>query len=313
MNSSQCSHCRNEVKQLRKGYCGACYARVQRNGSPEYEQINRRTGQTNCTFCGKSGYRLVKGLCKPCYYREKKNGDLEYRKVPKFCTVPGCENLVNAHGLCSKHLQRVQKTGSTDHPRPRGGKTAHPLYERWSWYHRNQNNCDPRWHEFWNFVDDVGEPPNPTDRLYRKDESLPYGPTNFIWCERVLDDIGSQKNSEYQKRWRAAYILKNPRKFKNYELMRYGLTIELFEEMLVKQDGVCAICEQKETAVHQTTGEIRTLAVDHCHTSGQVRALLCTNCNKMIGHSLDSPSLLRKAADYLEFHAAKISSDPPPS
>jgi Recombination endonuclease VII len=196
--------------------------------------------------------------------------------------------------------------------RPRGGKTTHPLYERWAWYHRNESNCDPRWHEFWNFVDDVGEPPNPTDRLYRKDESLPYGPTNFIWCERVLDDVGSQKKAEYAKVWRAAYTVKNPRKFKNQYLRRYGLTIESFEAMLEKQNGVCAICEQKETAVHQTTGEARHLAVDHCHAKLHVRGLLCTQCNRMIGLSRDRPNLLRKAADYLEYHDSLVGRDPPP-
>lgn len=306
MQLSQCLHCKRDVKQFRKGYCGACYARVQRNGTPEYEQVNRRTGQTHCSFCGKKGQRLVKGLCKPCYYREKKNGDLEYRKVPKFCRAANCEGLVKANGLCGKHLFRLKRHGSIDDPKPRGGKTSHPLYERWSWYYRNQSICDPRWHEFWNFVDDVGEPPNPTDRLRRIDDTKPYGPSNFVWKERTLDDVGSQANAEYQKAWRAAYTIKNPRKFKNQYLKRYGLTVEMFEAMLSDQKDVCAICEQKETAIHQVTGEVRHLAVDHCHTTLQVRSLLCTQCNRMIGLSRDRPDLLRKAADYLEFHASKI-------
>lgn len=299
MQLHQCLHCKREVSQLRKGYCGACYARHQRNGTPNYEQINRRTGQANCSFCGKPGKRLVKGLCKPCYYREKKNGDLEYRKIPRFCTVPNCGELVASHGLCGKHLQRVNKTGSTDEPKPRGTKTTHPLYERWSWYHRNQS-CDPRWDDFWNFVDDVGEQPSSAHRLYRLDETKNYGPTNFEWRERTLDEAGSQKNSEYQKAWRAAYIVKNPKKFKSQYLKRYGITIEQFDEILAAQGGVCAICSKKETALHHITGEARHLAVDHCHSGGQVRGLLCTPCNQILGLAGDDPDLLRKAATYLE-------------
>jgi hypothetical protein len=311
MDLKHCLHCSKSVKILRKGYCAACYARIQRNGTPEYEQINRRTRQTECSFCGKPGQRLVRGFCKACYYREKKNGDLEYRRVRTLCRVPGCDAVVKSDGLCGKHHLRVKKTGSTDEPR--GGKTAHPQYERWQWYFRNKSMCDPRWYDFWNFADDVGEVPSTLHRLYRKDASLPYGPNNFEWRERNLDEAGSQKKAEYAKAWRAAYTLKNPRKFKNSDLLkRYGLTIEAFEKMLACQNNVCAICEQAETAVHQRTGEVRHLAVDHCHTNLNVRALLCTQCNRMIGLSRDRPELLRKAADYLEFHASQVTCDPPP-
>ncbi len=39
---------------------------------------------------------------------------------------------------------------------------------------------------------------------------------------------------------------------------------------------------------------------DHCHDSGTVRGLLCMNCNAGLGNLGDSPTLLRKGADYLE-------------
>lgn len=178
---------------------------------------------------------------------------------------------------------------------------------------RGKQNCEVRWHDFWNFAEDVGEQPTTNHRLYRVDDKELYGPNNFEWRERTLDEVGSQKNAEYQKTWRAAYIVKNPRKFKNVELLkRYGITIEAFEEMLASQNGVCKICEMPETAVHPRTGEVRHLAVDHCHTNLNVRSLLCTQCNRMIGLSRDNPALLRKAADYLEFHASQITCDSPP-
>ncbi len=71
--------------------------------------------------------------------------------------------------------------------------------------------------------------------------------------------------------------------------------------MFVAQGGVCAICEQPETA--QRSGRAKWLAVDHDHGTGAVRGLLCSNCNPMLGYAKDDPALLRAAASYLESHA----------
>lgn len=46
--------------------------------------------------------------------------------------------------------------------------------------------------------------------------------------------------------------------------------------------------------------EVDRLRVDHCHTTGKFRGLICDKCNLGIGHFADNPSLLRAAADYLE-------------
>jgi hypothetical protein len=56
----------------------------------------------------------------------------------------------------------------------------------------------------------------------------------------------------------------------------YGITAEQYEGMLASQDGYCAICRQPPK------GD-RPLAVDHCHRSGRVRALLCVSCNRFLG------------------------------
>jgi hypothetical protein len=74
---------------------------------------------------------------------------------------------------------------------------------------------------------------------------------------------------------------------------KFGLSIERFNEMLIEQNGVCAICKEKNF------GDLR-LAVDHDHITKQVRSLLCTACNGMLGLAKDRPGILRLGADYLE-------------
>ena len=68
--------------------------------------------------------------------------------------------------------------------------------------------------------------------------------------------------------------------------------------MLEKQNGVCKICGDKETT--SENGVTRRLAVDHCHSTGKVRGLLCGKCNKSLGGFKDSKELLLKVINYLE-------------
>jgi hypothetical protein len=73
---------------------------------------------------------------------------------------------------------------------------------------------------------------------------------------------------------------------------RYGITIEEYDQLLVLQEGVCAICKKSCTSG-------KRLAVDHDHESGIVRGLLCRKCNRGIGLFHDSLELLQSAANYL--------------
>jgi hypothetical protein len=64
--------------------------------------------------------------------------------------------------------------------------------------------------------------------------------------------------------------------------------------MLIKQNNKCGICQKDETEVHR-----KRLFVDHCHTTGNVRGLLCHNCNTAIGFLKDSVQTALQAATYL--------------
>jgi hypothetical protein len=79
----------------------------------------------------------------------------------------------------------------------------------------------------------------------------------------------------------------------------YGITRQQYEQMLEAQGGVCAICEQPETAIDKRNGRVRNLAVDHDHETGAIRGLLCGNCNKALGCFKDDPEIMRKAIGYV--------------
>lgn len=73
----------------------------------------------------------------------------------------------------------------------------------------------------------------------------------------------------------------------------YGLTSEEYQSIYEYQGGYCAICKRAR-------GLRRKLSVDHCHTTGEVRGLLCSTCNaKVLGHLRDDVNALYRAADYL--------------
>lgn len=76
----------------------------------------------------------------------------------------------------------------------------------------------------------------------------------------------------------------------------YGISLEHYNQMFLKQEGCCAICKK-----HQSNFT-RALAIDHCHKTGNIRALLCHKCNSALGLSNDSIDLLKEMISYLEEH-----------
>ena len=73
----------------------------------------------------------------------------------------------------------------------------------------------------------------------------------------------------------------------------YGLTLDDFDRMLQEHNHVCAVCGKPESFRENLT-------IDHCHTTGKIRGLLCTNCNSGIGKLGDTSVAVLKAVVYLE-------------
>ena len=82
--------------------------------------------------------------------------------------------------------------------------------------------------------------------------------------------------------------------YRNLNLKRnYGITLEIYNFLLEKQEGKCAVCGIENNG-H------RTFAVDHNHKTEKIRGLLCTNCNTGIGLMKDNIEILSKAITYLQ-------------
>ncbi len=94
--------------------------------------------------------------------------------------------------------------------------------------------------------------------------------------------------SEKGKRYHREYYLNK----------KYGIDSARYLELFAQQEGRCFICQR-----HQMELEKR-LCVDHCHTTGVVRGLLCHPCNHAIGFLKDDVGLLERAILYLSKHKA---------
>lgn len=130
---------------------------------------------------------------------------------------------------------------------------------------------------------------------------------NLKWdnLEEKKSVIGNFDHStpESRKLYHKAYRDQNPGKTRNDHLKHtFGINSEIYERMFKEQNGLCACCDQPETAFLK--GKLLALAVDHDHATGYVRSLLCRGCNVGLGSLRDSPELMRKAASYVEKHTA---------
>ena len=89
------------------------------------------------------------------------------------------------------------------------------------------------------------------------------------------------------KQWRK----NNFKAYKSRQLKNsVGISFELYEKLLTDQKNKCRICTRK----------VKVLCVDHCHSTGKIRGLLCGNCNLGLGNFKDNKLRLKNAIKYLE-------------
>lgn len=126
----------------------------------------------------------------------------------------------------------------------------------------------------------------------------------FVDGNRDNAAIGNLKtglgSAEYQRNYRKTHRHKTREKRIRH---LFGLEQSEYQAMYLAQKGCCAICDQPETATQR--GHLMWLCVDHDHATNAIRALLCQQCNKMLGHAKDSVETLTRAISYLQAHAAR--------
>ena len=76
------------------------------------------------------------------------------------------------------------------------------------------------------------------------------------------------------------------------------MTIEQYDTMLEAQDGGCSICGRPPR-------DDISLHVDHDHSTGEIRGILCFRCNNALADFQEDTGLLRNAIGYLAAHTAK--------
>lgn len=229
-----------------------------------------------CSHCS-APKTFARGLCQACYYRLRRNGSVERKNVINsgLCAVGGCEKAAFAKNLCQQHYN----------------KADHPMKATWKILRsRHPGEYSPSWESFEAFLADVGSRPARKHQLRRIDLTKPFSKENAAWFAPVSS--GSQRGkwtADETASYSRAWTLKK----------KFGISLDHYDEMLAAQNGVCAICGGKESHVHKS-GKLKDLSVDHCHTNGNVRGLLCVKCNRALGCLEDSVPRLKRAIAYLE-------------
>jgi len=107
---------------------------------------------------------------------------------------------------------------------------------------------------------------------------------NKAWYEKNFEKISQRARIELTYEQRRNARLKN----------KFGITASEYDRILGQQNFLCAVCSQHRDEFS------KAFAVDHCHTTGRIRGLLCEKCNQGIGCFNDSPERIRLAVQYLE-------------
>jgi len=78
----------------------------------------------------------------------------------------------------------------------------------------------------------------------------------------------------------------------------YGVTLQWYQDTLSLQSNCCPLCSKPLIFGGKINSD--SPVVDHDHTTGKVRGIICNECNRGLGYFRDNPEALRKAAKYLE-------------
>jgi hypothetical protein len=255
--------------------------------------------ERTCSQGDCAGKPAGRGLCNRHYYQAKRDGTLEEiaPSVPRpcdhcggeipsgrrwgarFCSVACKNDAKDAQVKTAKAADRIARARQC-------GWCHEPLGDKRTNARFCSTKCGDDWRNHQKALDmrravlasrkpceTCGEP-IPTSRR-----------ANAVYCsplckqrsQRSVSPRARSGASEYNRRY------------------LYGITTAQFDDLLAAQGGKCAICGTSDWP-----GKGNRPHVDHCHTGGGVRGILCHFCNLGLGNFRDDPERLRRAIEYLE-------------
>ena len=160
---------------------------------------------------------------------------------------------------------------------------------------------------------------NPSLETRRKMSLAHKGQISYRKGKKFVDaDISRQKKKEYRKKWnrenkeqrleynrefykrhtlkmrsrsRIFYYKNREKELDRMRLSKYGITGDEFRKIIKEQNNQCPICMRSTK---------KNLSVDHNHSTGKIRGIICNDCNLAVANAGDSPKILRALAIYLE-------------
>lgn len=205
---------------------------------------------------------------------------------PSLCAIDDCGSAVHCKGWCKRH------------------------YERWR---RHGDPCKSlrRPNQDWAQVLEAGEKTCSRCGVIRPlddfgiDKSRKDGRTRYCYdCQRDYAtpsrESADMSHDTRVKRgyWQRTFSDPQQRQYAMRLWNLYQMTLEDYNALLAAQGGDCAICGGSLLGVVEKSPDKR-LIVDHCHSTGRVRGLLCGTCNTGLGQFKDDPGRLQAAIDYL--------------
>ena len=116
----------------------------------------------------------------------------------------------------------------------------------------------------------------------------------------LIKKLGRSMKAIHGKARKCGFVFYRRRKSnREYTLAsNYNLTLNEYNNLVELQNGTCAICGKVETMANQFG--LCPLSVDHNHSTGKVRGLLCSRCNLILGNAKDDIEVLENAIKYLK-------------
>lgn len=188
------------------------------------------------------------------------------------CSAPDCDRDGLVKGMCRKHYMRLLRKGSIDPKRKNARKEC------------SVDGCG-------NLTAAHGL----CDRHYRRQryEAVRNPGRSCAFCGGPIDD--GRKSTARFCSTSCKVRSTQPARARRYQLrVKYGIGDADFDALLVAQNGGCAICRTEKPR-----GRGQRFHVDHDHATGEVRGILCSECNTGLGKFRDDPELVRRALEYL--------------